>query len=91
MLVFNGFAAWPGRKFGPFFVNVTMPLWAQKAGDGNFREEKFSPRWHIAVSSGESKSSLTGSLIFPCYSLIGSKKFPVPPSREFEKKMAVFH
>jgi hypothetical protein len=25
MFVFNGLASWPGGKFGPFFVNVTMP------------------------------------------------------------------
>ncbi len=26
MLIFNGLASWSNSKFGPFFVNVTMPL-----------------------------------------------------------------
>jgi len=25
MLIFNGLASWSSSKFGPFFVNVTMP------------------------------------------------------------------
>ena len=75
------------EKFNTALLQVPV---TKRRVTGIFGRKNCRPVGTLRCRRGEARSSLTGSLMFLCYSLIGSKKFPAPPSREFEKKMTVF-